>query len=318
MASTNLWRYKMKYLLLLLLGGGLTQSLTAQNSQAIDKAAHSIIKVPGYPDFFATEGDDCWVLNEGRVEKYGARNGTKMMTVPVPGACGAMAVGEGVLWVASCGERSIYKIDTRTGKLLAKILCGISDPQGEIMLALGDGFLWVPSDSSGILTKIDTRSNKTIATIRVSPGSHCATFSNHTVWITSTTGNSVQRIDPRTNEASAPIAVGPVPRFVAADEAGVWTLNQGDGTVTHMDPRTGDVVATIDAKVPGGGGDIAVGGGKVWVRATKGFFLQSIDVRSGKVDKVFTPLNGSGAVRVSTHHIWVSAHDVNTIWVLDR
>jgi len=69
--------------------------------------------------------------------------------------------------------------------------------------------------------------------------------------------------------------------------------------------------------VPGSGGDIAVGAGKVWVRATKGIFLQSIDIRTGKVDKVFTPLNGSGAVRVSSHHIWVSAHDVNTIWVLD-
>ena len=42
-------------------------------------------------------------------------------------------------------------------------------------------------------------------------------------------------------------------------------LNQGDGTVSRIDTASNEVVATIDAGVPGRGGDISVGQGFVWV-----------------------------------------------------
>jgi hypothetical protein len=45
--------------------------------------------------------------------------------------------------------------------------------------------------------------------------------------------------------------------------------------------------------------------------------LQSIDQLTGKIKKIYTPLNGSGAVRVAGNFVWVTAHDVNTVWVLE-
>ena len=87
---------------------------------------------------------------------------------------------------------------------------------------------------------------------------------------------SVQRIDPTTNEVVATIPAGPTPRFLAAGEGGVWTLNWGDGSVTRIDPDTNELVSNIPLGMEGGGGDIATGGGRVWVRGTK-VLLASID-----------------------------------------
>ena len=59
----------------------------------------------------------------------------------------------------------------------------------------------------------------------------------------------------------AEIPVGANPRFMAAGEGFIWTLNQGPGNVSKIDPRSMKVVATIEAGIPGAGGDIATGEG---------------------------------------------------------
>ena len=155
-------------------------------------------------------------------------------------------------------------------------------------------------------------------TIVILPDSHCAVFDFGAIWITNTSTNSVQRIDPKTNSVVATISVGKTPRFLTAGENGVWTLNQGDGTVSHINPKQNKVVAIIDTKVPGSGGDIATGAGRVWVRASKGRLLQAINPMSNVVETIYTPVSGSGAVRITKHFIWVTAHDINTIWILKR
>ena len=50
---------------------------------------------------------------------------------------------------------------------------------------------------------------------------------------------------------------------MAVGEGFVWTLNQTRGTISKIDPVTKKVVATIEAGVPGTGGDIAAGEGAV-------------------------------------------------------
>ena len=155
----------------------------------------------------------------------------------------------------------------------------------------------------------------------VAANSFTAAFGFGAVWVTNTGAprttapGSVQRIDPATNQVVATIPVGPVPRFLAAGEGAVWTLNQGDGTVSRINPATNTVAATIAADVPGGGGDIAAGGGRVWVRAGL-VLLQAIDPSTNRVVDRYGPPAGSGAVRVANGFVWVTAHDRQTVWVL--
>lgn len=61
----------------------------------------------------------------------------------------------------------------------------------------------------------------------------------------------------------------------------IWTLNQGDGTVTRIDGKTGRPLATIALGLPGHGGDIAYGDGKIWVTMA-GIPLTAIDPATNK------------------------------------
>ena len=282
---------------------------------SISKVAYKTLKLKGSPDFLAADGDDVWALNNDRIEKLSVASDKPVLTVNVPGACGALVVGYNSVWVASCRERSVYRINIKTGKVLAKIPCGVADPDGEISLAVGSGSLWILSDKAGTLTRISAKINKVETEIKVMPDSYCAVYGFGAVWITNTKNNSVQRIDPKKNEVAATIKVGETPRFLAAGENGIWTLNQEKGTVSHINPKTNKEIAVIDAKVPGTGGDIAAGGGHIWVRA-KSRLLQTINPASNKIETIYTPTAGSGAVRVANHFVWVTAHDIETIWVL--
>ena len=285
----------------------------------ISKEAISTIKLDGYPDFLTVDGNDVWVTNIGKVQKLSIKSKIPILSVDIPDPCGASVIGKGSLWLASCKDRSIYRIDHKTGKIIAIVPINISDPDGEISLAFGAGSLWILTDSSGVLTRIDPKTNTIEANIKVNPHSYCAAYGFKSVWITTSTDPGfVQRIDPKTNSIINTIPVGPIPRFLSAGENGIWTLNQKDGTISHIDPSSNKMIATIYADVPGSGGDIAVGDKKVWVRAKKSTFLLTIDPNSNEVLNRYLPLCGSGAVRVSNNHIWVSAHDVNSIWIINK
>lgn len=291
------------------------QPISTPKDLVLSKEAYAIIKLEGPPDFLASDGDDVWVTNIDQVEKLSVKSAKPILSVRVVAPCGALITGFNSEWVASCKDKMVYRIDHTRGKIQAKIPTGVSDYLGEISLAIGAGSVWILSDSAGVLTRIDPQSNTIQAKISVRPHSFCAAFGYKSIWISNTNSNSVQRVDPFTNKVVATIPVGPTPRFLVAGENGIWTLNQGDGTVTRIDPQSNTVAATIDAHVPGTGGDIATGGGLVWVRA-KSWLLQTINPVTNGIQSIYGPPSGSGAVRVTDHYAWISAHDINTIWVL--
>lgn len=298
----------------------------------ISKVATNIIKLEGFPDFLVPDSNDVWITNVNRVDKLSSKNVKPILSAAVPAPCGAMAIGFGSLWVANCTDKSIYRIDRKTGNVIANIPTGLADKYGELSLAIGAGSVWVLSDSTGILTRIDPVKNSVLAKIKVLPFSYCAAFGYNAVWITNTgdvknnfnTGmvegkkqGSVQRINPETNEVVATISTGIAPRFLTVGENGIWTLNQVDGTVSRIDPYTNKLIATIDTKVIGLGGDITAGAGKIWVRGNQTAFLVTIDPKTNAVRDHYGPLSGSGAVRVTAdNNVWISAHDINTIWII--
>jgi len=294
---------------------GCGEPLELIDGAPIAKAATATLIIPGFADFLALDGEGAWITNEGRVERLVEGESKPVATVPVTEPCGGMAVDFGSLWVADCKERAVIRIGLISHKVEAKIATGLADPTGELSIATGAGSVWILSDATGKLARIDPATNRVSATIPVAAGSFATAFGFGSVWITTTNAGSVQRIDPATNSVVATIPVGPVPRFLAAGEGGVWTLNQGDGTVSRIDPATNTVSARIDAGAPGGGGDIATGGGMVWVRARK-VLLAVIDPRQNRIVRRYGPQSGSGAVRADSNRVWVTAHDTREVWVL--
>lgn len=303
------------------LASGLAEPQEPSSFSAIAERAAYTMRVPGYPDFLVADEDAVWTTNRGRIEKWRHDRPEPVASVPVPKPCGAMEIGFGSVWVANCQDSSLYRIDRQAARVEAVLPTGLADQRGELSIAIGAGSVWLLTDQSGVLSRIDPQTNQITARIVVAPYSYAAVFGFGAVWVTNTgpakadTIGSVQRVDPGTNRVVATIPVGRTPRFLASGEGGVWVLNQADGSVSRIDPGSNRVVATVPVGADGTGGDIATGSGQVWVRAKK-VLLAAIDPTTNRVVERFGPPAGSGAVRVGGSLVWVSAHDVQTLWVL--
>jgi virginiamycin B lyase len=298
----------------------LTASCGKNQSDSLDapisKSAVVTLHIEGYPDFMAADAGGIWVTNEGRVEKLVIGERKPVITSPMPQPCGAMVVDFGSVWVPSCSTQSVYRINRKSGLVEAVIATGLADSEGELSLASGANSIWVLSNDNGTLSRIDPDSNQVSHTIAVAPHSYTLAFAYGSVWVVNHDVGTVQRIDPEKEEVVSTIKVDANPRFLAAGIGAIWTLNQLHGTVSKINPTT-EEVTTINVGVPGTGGDIGVGDRFVYVRA-KQTLLSVIDPATDKVIARYGPAAGSGAVRVENGRVWVTAHDINTIWILDE
>ncbi len=293
----------------------------------INTIAYKIIPIGEKPDFLATGNNDAWFIDDhqNRVVKVSLKSNSPLFVVHVPEACAAPVIDFNSLWVMSCSEKKLYRIDNKTGRILAKIPTGVADGNGEMSLASGDGSIWLLSDSKGILMRVNPQTNAVLAKIPVKPFSYCAVSYKNAIWITNYRDNSVQQIDTKTNKVTVIISVGKNPRFLTAGKEGIWTLNQGDGTVSRVDIALKKVIATINVKAPGSGGDICTGNGKVWVVSTNPARpVQLIDAVTNKIEAIYSqhPNDGKhkadGAVRISDDHVWITGYYDKTVWVLKK
>jgi virginiamycin B lyase len=275
----------------------------------------AVFPVPGSPDWIAVD-EDVWISNKPKdsVARLNPQTNTVIATIPVgTRPCSGLAAGFGSLWVPSCGDQTVTRVDLKTGAVTATIHATIGSSEGSIVA--GAGSIWILTDAKGTLARFDPATNTLVAEIYVSPGSYGLAFGDDALWVTSSERNTVTRVDPRTNLIVETIAVGKTPRFIAAGGGAVWALNQGDGSVSRIDPATNKVVATIEVGVPGPGGDIAVGEGSVWVTAFE-YPLSRIDPSTNAVMQQFTG-KGGDAVRVGLGSVWLSNLEAGNVWRID-
>ena len=276
----------------------------------------TVIQVPGFADFLAIDGTTVWATNKGRVERW-SRAG-KLAEVPLDGACGAMTISKGALWVADCKAKTVNRIDIRTDTVVAVIATGLASPDGEMNIVSGAGSIWVASDKSGVIARIDPATNKVIVSIKVEPGACYLAFGEGALWAVSAEKQTIQKIDPSSNLAVLTTKLGKAPGFLTVGEGGIWVQEQGDGTLVRLDPATGTITGRVKIDETLKWGDIDTGGGKVWLRTTAGQTFVVLDPKSLAIlARIGNPV-GSGALRYTPNGIWTSAHDVHTLsWWAD-
>jgi len=260
--------------------------------------------IPGAPDWMAID-EHVWISNAPkgnvtRIDPATNRIVDNIATGKRP--CSGLAAGFGSVWVPNCGDKTVSRIDLKTGTVTATFPQTIGNSEGGI--AIGAGSFWMMADAKGALVRIDPVTNAVIATIQVAPGSFAVAFGVDAVWVTSTEQNLLTRVNPKTNTVAATIPVGQKPRFLSVGEGAVWTLNQGDGTISRVDMRTNTLVTNIEAGLPGGGGEITVGDGSVWVTMME-IPLTRIDVATNKVAQQFVG-KGGDSVRFGHGSVWLS------------
>lgn len=275
----------------------------------------AVFEVPGNPDWLAID-EDAWVSSASKdlVARMDPKSNRVAKFIPVGKEPGnGLAAGFGSLWVPNCGDSTMSRIDLKTGKVTATFPMTFASSEGGI--AAGAGSVWVLTDAKSTLARLDPTNNQVVAEIRVAPGSYAVAFGEDSVFVTSTKENILTRVDPKKNLVVERIKVGPAPRFLAIGEGAVWTLNQGDGSISRVDLKSNKLVATIDAGIPGEGGEIAVGEGSVWATVFD-YPITRIDPANNKVVQQFHGPGGD-AIRVGQGSVWLSNLRAGNVWRID-
>ena len=275
----------------------------------------AVFPVEGTPDWLVITEDAVWVTSSkvNHVARLDASSNKVSLIVTIAKPCSGLSAGFGSIWVPSCGNHTLDRIDPQTGKIVAEIPAGPADSEGGV--TAGDGSVWLVTDKQGLLARIDPQTNKVITKIQIPSGSYVPIFAEGSVWITSTEHNLLMRVDAQSNRVVASIPIGPQPRFVTVGAGSVWTLNQGDGTISRVDMKTNSLAATISAGIPGEGGEIAFGEGSVWATIFK-IPITRIDPASNQVVQQWTGLGGD-SIRVGHGSVWLSNLAQGNVWRLN-
>lgn len=230
------------------------------------------------PGAVVVTGDAIWIGSiEGReiVRVVPGEEGSdaEVSFVKVGRTPQAVAVGDGVLWVAAFDDGSISKIDLDSGEVIGDpIELEEAFPSS---LAFGFGSLWITDVVDDTVIRLDPATGEIEETIPVGQSPTGIAIDEHGVWVANFNDSTVSHIDPGTNAPKGDaVVVGGQPGGIAAGEDYIWVSRQpryddfgdavSEGAVIRIDPAetewTGEVFEVGDA--PQG---IAVGAGSIWV-----------------------------------------------------
>lgn len=283
---------------------------------SIENAGAEKIFIKG--DWLAAGEGGIWLSGESDVYRLDPRSGQRKAAIHVrQGPCEATDVGFGAVWTATCKVRGLAKIDPSTNRVVGHVRVPVPVAlDGEGSIGAGEGGVWLVTDGPGCtgcrIARVDPRTMKVTGRVAVQEGAATVRTGEGAVWVANPEKDLVEQIDPGTDKVVRRVTTGPGPRFFDVGEGAVWTLNQIDGSVTRIDPATGKAT-NVDADVPGEGGDLTVGGGSVWARGSNKL-LARIDPKRNRVVARYGPSSGSGAVIVGAGAVWISAHDIDTVW----
>lgn len=267
-------------------------------------------------DWVVVEKGFAWISGTGEgIGKFDAE-GELVDSVALDGWCGAMGSGIEGVWSLTCDEPGAVRIDAEAVEVAARVPFQFEIADSETSIGVGEGFGWaVVGSGFRALLKLHPTTLEINGNWPLPEGAAAVRAGEGGVWITDPGLGVVYHFDTQFQRIVATIPVGRQPRFLAAGEGAVWVMNQADGTVSRISPLANEVRATIRVGAPIRGGDIAVGGGSVWVRGGPEL-LARIDPETNRVVERYGPNVGSGSVAADDDAVWVTAHDVQKIWRL--
>jgi streptogramin lyase len=275
------------------------------------QAGGEAIPAPASADWVLVDFGRAWVSDVKGIDFYDAETGRLQGSVAVPQSpCASMDAGFGALWTATCRERGVARIDPVTGEVTDWVAVDVP-AEGESSVGAGEGGIWAIADGDDcagcLLVRIDPETVEITDTYDVPDGGTAVRAGLGGIWITYSAEDRVVRVDAETGEVVSEIDVGSGPRFLDVGEGGVWVMDQLDGSVTHIDPSSNEVVATIPVDHDIFGGDLTVGDGFVWLRASAAMVAQIDPATDRVVARIGSP-QASGSAHASDGQLWVSDH----------
>jgi virginiamycin B lyase len=297
------------------LPGAPDDALPPPRSVVDDVGGALTIAATPFPDWVTAADGSVWVANVGDgVARFDGTTGELLGTVSTgTEILSAMDHGLGSLWVPDHGSTSVHRVSLMSGAIEATIVLPFDGLAVESSIGAGDVGVFVLDGKASTVARIDPATNTVTTTFPAPRSAAALRVADGALWVTSSSDGALHRLDPSGAE-TAVVPVGAGARFLATGLGAVWVLNSGDGTVSRVDPATDAVAATVTVSpVAIRGGDVAAGGGFVWARVTDVLVAQ-IDPEANLVVARYGPASGSGGVAADDDAVWISAHDVTTIW----
>ena len=304
---------KMQSIILVAMAAAWTLSAEAQ-ADAPEISIEATIERGG--DFIGFGFDSLWMMSGRKLVQIEASDNS-VTDIPIEGAIGSfrgIAIGEDAVWIPNVGSMTIYKVDPRAKRIVLKIAADLWGSEGSI--GVGEGSVWaVIGAESKALVRYDAATGAETAKIELPSASSGVIVDFGSVWVTGTENGELYRVDPKTDQIAATIGVNSQPRFLTSGEGSIWVLSQGEGTVQRIDGKSGELLATIAADAKGEGGDIAVGGGSVWI-TTMLVPVIKIDPQTNSLVGKFKRPRGvylGDAIRYGDGSLWISGNSVSRI-----
>jgi DNA-binding SARP family transcriptional activator/streptogramin lyase len=139
---------------------------------------------------FAADGDHSLF----RLRAFEARH---LAEVPnglgLPG--GALAVGEGSVWVSDPHSSLLSRVDPQNGRLQGAISLGSPSEARGAPIAVGGGSVWVALAARRTLFQVDPESTSVVRTFRVGSAPSGVAVQANDVWVSDENGRGVTQID---------------------------------------------------------------------------------------------------------------------------
>jgi virginiamycin B lyase len=268
--------------------------------------------------------DALWMMSDGRLVRVDTADNS-VTDIELPGGDGPslvagmdqyrdLAVGEGGVWVPEMASSTIHKVDPSTGKVVLSIP---SDMFGSIgSIGVGDGSVWVITfdNHNRTLTRYDADDGGVMAQVALPRPSVGVLYADDSVWVTAASAPELYWIDPQANELVATISIEAPTHILAAGAGALWLAFNNKGLVQRIDASTGAVVATIETGASDmvNDGDIAAGGGFVWV-INRSSVIARVDPAGNTAAGLFRPPPGTimgRRIRYGAESLWISGRSI--------
>ncbi len=271
----------------------------------------AVFPMEGSPDWSVVTSDAVWVTSAraNHVVQLNPATNKPGLIATIARPCSGLAAGFGSIWVPSCGDKTLVRVDPSTAQAAATLPADPANSEGGI--TTGAGSVWIVVKPCK-LVRIDPATNTVTGSLDLPSGSENPLFGGGFIWITAFEHDMLLKVDPKTLTLVASIPVGPKPRFLTIGAGSVWTLNQGDGSLSRIAMDSGKLVATVVCGIPGQGGEITFGDGYVWATVFD-FPLTQVDPSSNKIVRQWAGQGGDG-IRAGLGSIWLSNLRQGTVW----
>jgi DNA-binding beta-propeller fold protein YncE len=188
------------------------------------------VKVGDSPQAVAVAEGVVWVANSrGTVDMINAISGQRIgKPIAIGERLSGIAAGGGAVWVLDGKDGIVWRIDASSGKPAPP-----SQVENARSIAIGDGVAWV-ARSDGTVSRIAPDG---VTSIDVGDQLCGIAVGQGGVWVSAPGKDRVWRIDPATRERSGPpIQVEDAPCAIAAGAGSVWVANRGDSSISRIRP----------------------------------------------------------------------------------